>query len=161
MSTGLVSLLDRASRAVGVLSGVGETIPNPHLLVHPLLRREAVLSSRIEGTTASLSDVFAYEAQRRHRPGGDVAEVINYVEALEQGITRLDSLPISLRFVNELHARLLAGVRGQERRPGEFRRQQVWVGTPGSTIGEARFIPPPPEHIPDLFHDWERFRQRQ
>ncbi len=142
---------------MGELSGVAETIPNPHLLIYPLLRREAVLSSRIEGTIASLSDVFAYEAERRHRPGGDVAEVINYVEALEQGITRLDSLPISLRFVNELHARLLAGVREQERRPGEFRRQQVWVGTPGSTIGEARFIPPPPQYLPNLFHDWERF----
>ena len=88
MSPCLVSLLDRASRAVGELSGVGETIPNPHLLMRPLLRREAVLSSRIEGTIASLSDVFAYEAESRHRPGGDVAEVISYVEALEQTTCR-------------------------------------------------------------------------
>ena len=157
MSPGLVSLLDKASRAIGELSGVGETIPNPHLLMRPLLRREAVLSSRIEGTIASLSDVFAYEAESRHRPGGDVAEVINYVTALEHGIARLDTLPISLRLVNELHARLLAGVRGEESRPGEFRMHQVWVGTPGSTIGEARFIPPPLEYLPSLLNDWERF----
>ena len=157
MSPSLVSLLDRASRAVGELSGVGETIPNPHLLMRPLLRREAVLSSRIEGTIASLSDVFAYEAESRHRPGGDVAEVINYVKALEQGIARLDTLPISLRLVNELHARLLYGVRGQESRPGEFRKQQVWIGTPGFSIGAAKFIPPPPEYLPALFHDWESF----
>lgn len=157
MSPSLVSLLDRASRAVGELSGVGETIPNPHLLTRPLLRREAVLSSRIEGTIASLSDVFAYEAESRHRPGGDVAEVINYVKALEQGIARLDTLPISLRLVNELHARLLYGVRGQESRAGEFRKQQVWIGTPGFSIGAAKFIPPPPEYLPALFHDWESF----
>ena len=157
MSTRLVSLLDRTSRTVGELAGVGETIPNPHILIRPLLRREAVLSSRIEGTVASLSEVFAYEAGSRRAPDTDVAEVVNYVVALEYGIERLKSLPISFRLVNELHERLLAGVRGQDKGPGEFRRQQVWIGVPNSPIHESRFIPPPAEYLRDLFQDWERF----
>ena len=157
MSPRLVSLLDRTSRTVGELAGVGETIPNPHILIRPLLRREAVLSSRIEGTVASLSEVFAYEAGSRRAPDTDVAEVVNYVVALEYGIERLNSLPISFRLVNELHERLLAGVRGQDKGPGEFRKQQVWIGVPNSPIHEARFIPPPAEYLRDLFHEWERF----
>lgn len=157
ISSELLSLLDRTTLAVGTLAGVGETIPNPHLLIRPFLRREAVLSSRIEGTIASLSDVFTYEAASRSRPGGDVAEVVNYVTALEYGIDRLSTLPISFRLVNELHERLLHGVRGQEGRLGEFRREQVWIGAPGSSIHEARFIPPPPAYLRDLFHDWEQF----
>ena len=157
MSTRLVSLLDRTSRTVGELAGVGETIPNPHILIRPLLRREAVLSSRIEGTVASLSEVFAYEAGSRRAPDTDVGEVVNYVVALEYGIERLKSLPISFRLVNELHERLLAGVRGQDMRPGEFRKQQVWIGVPNSPIQEARFIPPPAEYLRELFHEWERF----
>ncbi len=157
MSPGLVSLLDRASRSVGTLAGVGETIPNPHLLIRPFLRREAVLSSRIEGTVASLPDLFAYETGGRSHPGGDVAEVLSYVTALEYGIERLDTLPISFRLVNELHERLLAGTRGQDRLPGQFRTQQVWIGAPDSPIWEARFVPPPHGYLRDLFHDWERF----
>ena len=157
LSSKLVSLLDSASRAAATLAGVGETISNPHLLIRPFLRREAVLSSRIEGTVASLSDVFAYEAAGRGPPGGDVAEVMNYVTALEYGIGRLDSLPISFRLANELHERLLTGVRGQDRRPGQLRTLQVWIGAPGSSIQEARFIPPPPAYLMDLFHDWEKF----
>ena len=157
MSPRLVSLLDRTSRTVGELAGVGETIPNPHILIRPLLRREAVLSSRIEGTVASLSEVFAYEAGSRRAADADVAEVVNYVVALEYGIERLNSLPISFRLVNELHERLLAGVRGQDKGPGEFRKQQVWIGVPNSPIHEARFIPPPAEYLRDLFHEWERF----
>ena len=157
MSSRLISLLDRASRAVGELAGVGETIPNPHILIRPLLRREAVLSSQIEGTVASLSEVFAYEAGSRRPSDADVAEVVNYVVALEHGIHRLGSLPISFRLVNELHERLLTGVRGENKRPGEFRRQKVWIGVPNSPIHEARFIPPPSEYLRDLFHDWEVF----
>ena len=157
MSSRLISLLDRTSRTVGELAGVGETIANPHILIRPLLRREAVLSSRIEGTVASLSEVFAYEAGSRRAADADVAEVVNYVVALEYGIERLNSLPISFRLVNELHERLLAGVRGQDKGPGEFRKQQVWIGVPNSPIHEARFIPPPAEYLRDLFHEWERF----
>ena len=160
ISPGLILLLDRASLAVGTLAGVGETIPNPHLLIRPFIRREAVLSSRIEGTVASLSDVFAYEAAGMRQSKGDVAEVVNYVTTLEYGIERLKTLPISLRLLNELHERLLSGVWGRYRKLGEFREEQVWIGTPGSPIQEARFIPPPPAHLPDLFHEWEKFVNR-
>ena len=160
ISSGLISLLDSASLAVGTLTGVGEMISNPHLLIRPFIRREAVLSSRIEGTVASLSDVFAYEATGHSRSAGDVAEVVNYVTALEYGIERLKTLPISLRLVNELHERLLHEVRGQHGKLGEIREEQVWIGAPGSSIQEARFIPPPPAHLPDLFHDWGEVCQR-
>ena len=156
-SPGLVSLLDRASRAVATLSGVGETIQNPHLIVGPLLRWEAVLSSRIEGTRASLTDVFSYEAGNARSASGDVREVVNYVLALERGIESLDSLPISLRLINEMHEQLLDGVRGGFLRTGEFRQDQVWIGFPGSTIRDAIFVPPPPDRLMDLFSDWERF----
>ena len=158
LSSGLVLRLDNASRAVATLAGVGETVPNPHTLAQPFIRREAVLSSRIEGTLASLSDVMAYEASgRRSQSSEDVEEVRNYVVALEYGIERLDSLPISYRLVNELHERLMAGVRGEDKMPGHFRRTQVWIGAPGSDIRDARFVPPPPERLRDLFFEWESF----
>jgi Fic family protein len=147
--------LDEASRAVATLAGVGETIPNPHLLVRPFMRREAVLSSRIEGTQASLSDLYLYEASKQVR--GDVLEVRNYVSALDEGIELLEKLPISLRLINRLHASLLTGVRGQQRRPGEIRDMQVWIGAAGTPVEEARFVPPPPSHVLDAMTDWERF----
>lgn len=158
LSSGLVLRLDNASRAVATLAGVGETVPNPHMLAQPFIRREAVLSSRIEGTIASLSDILAYEASgRRNQSSEDVEEVRNYVVALEYGIERLNSLPISYRLVNELHERLMAGVRGENKMPGRFRTTQVWIGAPGSRIQDARFVPPPPERLRDLFFQWESF----
>ena len=115
LSSGLVLRLDNASRAVATLAGVGETVPNPHMLAQPFIRREAVLSSRIEGTIASLSDILAYEASgRRNQSSEDVEEVRNYVVALEYGIERLNSLPISYRLVNELHERLYGRSPGRE-----------------------------------------------
>lgn len=149
--------VDRASRTLGTLVGVGETITNPHLLIAPFMRREAVLSSRIEGTQASLSDVFLYEVSGSQRVGHDVDEVINYIAALEAGIAMLEDLPISRRLVNVLHGFLLAGVRGQDKNPGEFRSGQVYIGTPGTPIQEARFIPPPPSFIENSFQDWETY----
>lgn len=154
----LVHLLDRASRAVATLAGVGENLPNPHLLIRPFLSREAVLSSRIEGTQASLSDVFVFEATgERHDRSGDTREVANYVRALEHGLRRLGDLPLSVRLVNELHAILMEGVRGRDKEPGQLRDRQVWIGSEGTGIGEARFIPPPPQMVRDLLTDWERF----
>ena len=157
LDAGLIVALDRAARAVGMIAGVGETIPNPHLLIRPFMRREAVLSSQIEGTIASLSDVAASETQTRPAKDSDVTEVYNYVAALEHGIERLAALPISFRLVNEIHERLMRGVRGQEPRPGEFRDTQVIIGAPASRIQDARFIPPPASHVRDLFLDLERF----
>ena len=159
LSPTLVYHLDEASRAVATLAGVGETIPNPLLLIRPFMRREAVLSSSIEGTQASLSDVFMYEASGVRK--GDVLEVINYVLALEVGISELEKLPVCLRLINKMHAKLLEGVRGEEKRHGILRHEQVWIGSEGAGIGEARFIPPPPDMVSDLMLDWEQFANEE
>ena len=156
LSAPLASLLDRASRAVARLDGVGETVPNPHLFIQPLIRREAQLSSRIEGTTASLSDVFSHEVGGR-ASADDVQEVINYIDALNYGLDALKSVPISFRLANQVHERLLAGVRGEHGMAGAFRRIQVHIGLPGSFPKDATFIPPPPDMLRDIFQDWERF----
>ena len=161
LSPSLVYRLDEATRAVATLAGVGETIPNPHLLIRPFIRREAVLSSRIEGTQASISELYLYEAAGSRRPRGDVQEVANYISALELGITRLEQLPISIRLINEMHAALMRGVRGEEKRPGELRTSQVWIGSKGTPIEESRYIPPPANLIRDLLLDWEHFVNEQ
>ena len=151
----LVKRLDEASRSVSVLAGVGETIPNPNLLIRPFMRREAVLSSSIEGTQASISDLFIYEASGIRRR--DVVEVSNYTRALDLGLDLLNTLPISLRLVNRVHESLLTGVQGNEKRPGELRNAQVWIGHQGADIRDARFVPPPPHMLSELLLDWERF----
>jgi len=156
----LVLALSRADAALSELSGLGRHLPNPHLLIAPYVRREAVLSSRIEGTKASLSDLLLDEMENASsipREEDDVREVRNYVVALEYGIKRLRDLPLSLRLVRELHARLMKGVRGELATPGEFRRSQNWIGPPGSTPATAPYVPPPPEHMKEALADWERF----
>jgi len=157
LSSSLISALDKASLAVGTLAGVGETLQNPHLLITPFLRREAVLSSRIEGTQASISDVFIFEAGGERADAPDTREVVNYVHALNLGLERLNELPICVRLTNEVHARLMHGVRGENKTPGQLREHQNWIGTRGTNIEDARFIPPPPELVSDLMADWERF----
>ncbi|TEU13051.1 MAG: Fic family protein [Anaerolineales bacterium] len=158
LTPALVYRLDRASRAVATLAGVGETLPNPHLLIRPFLSREAVLSSRIEGTQASISDIFMFEASggRRDRRR-DTREVVNYIRALEHGLDRLNELPMCVRLTNEMHDVLLQGVRGKEKGSGELRTRQVWIGSEGTAIEEARFIPPPADLVRDLLADWESF----
>ncbi|MGQ9712851.1 MAG: Fic family protein [Desulfotomaculales bacterium] len=158
----LVAALSAADRALGELAGLGRVLPNPHILIGPFLRREAVLSSRIEGTHASLSDVYAYEAAGRIRlwdqaDRADVREVFNYVRALEYGLNRLKELPVSLRLLRELHAVLMEDVRGAGRAPGEFRKVQNWIGPPGSTLAEATFVPPPPSELPRVLDAFEKF----
>jgi Fic family protein len=145
----LVRTLSDADRALGELSGVGRTMPNPHLLMGPFVRPEAVLSSRIEGTQADIIDLYAYEAGQLPLPGrkpsppeSDVREVLNYVQALEYGLERLHPLPVSLRWIRELHERLMTGVRGGSATPGEFRLNQNWIGRPGCTLNDATFVPP-------------------
>jgi len=155
----LVACLSEADRALGELAGLGRSLPNPHLLIRPFVRREAVLSSRIEGTRASLSDLYAFEAVQLgfFEPAPDVREVYNYVHALEYGLGRLHELPLSLRLIREAHARLMEGMRGERQTPGEFRRSQNWIGPPGSTPEDAPFVPPPvPEMQPSL-HAFEGF----
>jgi len=151
-----IRLLADAEAALGRLAGVGQLVPNPHLLIRPYLLREALSSTRIEGTQASLFDVLETEASGE-APSADVEEVLNYIGALEWGLAEAQRLPLGVRLIREIHHRLLAGVRGRERMPGEFRTSQNWVGGGGSTIETARFVPPPPEALPDLLADWERF----
>lgn len=155
----LLRLAD-AEAAVGRLVGAARLLPQPHLLVRPYLRLEAVASTRIEGTQASLVDVF--DAEAGDRPlSADVEEVVNYVRAMETGIRRLETLPVSTRLVRELHAVILAGVRGREHRPGEIRSTQNWIGPADATIETATFVPPPPDELGDLLADLERFVHEQ
>lgn len=151
----LLRLAD-AEAALGRLAGAGRLLPHPQLLVGPYLRREAVSSTRIEGTQASLAEVFDAEASDLPL-GPDVEEVINYVRAMEAGLQRLSTLPLSTRLIREMHAVILAGVRGRERQPGELRTTQNWIGPPGATIATATFVPPPPDEIGALLDDLERF----
>ena len=146
--TALIRLLGEAERAIGELAGAGRLLPDPHLLIAPAVRREAVLSSRIEGTRSGLDDLFFFEAAPDEvQDPADVREVANYVTALEYGLARLDELPLSLRLIREMHERLMRGVRGDAARPGEFRTTQNWIGTPGATLKEATYVPPP---VPDM-----------
>ncbi len=154
----LVNLLSDAERALGELSGMGRLLPNPHLLIHPCVRREAVLSSRIEGTQASLDDLFLFEAvPSRERLESDVRELHNYVSAMEYGLERVKELPISCRLVQEIHKCLVEGVRGSHSTPGEFRTRQNWIGPPGCLLNQATFVPPPVQEMKDAMSDWEKY----
>lgn len=150
-----VLLLSDADRALGRLAGAGRFLPNPHLLLQPYVAREALASSRIEGTQASLSDVF--DAQARNVAEGPVREVTNYIRALEHGLARLHDLPVSRRLLCEVHSVLLTGVRGQERMPGEVRASQNWIGSPDNRPATASFVPPPPAEMEMAFSDLEHF----
>ncbi len=159
----LVQLLSQADARLSELSGMGRQLPNPHLLIAPYMRQEAVLSSRIEGTQASLSDLFEEEMREAAHapvaalPANDAAEVRSYVLAIELGLARLPELPLSLRLVRELHARLMQGTRGGDKNPGQFRTHQNYIGTQGSRIDTATFVPPPPDRLPACLDAWEKF----
>ena len=155
LSTDTVLLLSEADRALGRLAGAGRLLPNPHLLLQPYIAREALASSRIEGTQASLSDVF--DAQARNKPDGPVREVTNYILALEHGLVRLRSLPVSKRLLCEVHEILMADVRGQECRPGEIRTSPNWIGSPDNRPETAIFVPPDVDDMKRSFDDLERF----
>jgi len=154
----LHSLLSQADRALGRLDGSIQTLPNPDLFVFMYVRKEAVLSSQIEGTQSSLHDLLAAEAHilSPDRPR-DVDEVVNYVAAMNHGLARLDELPVSVRLIKEIHSRLLQGVRGARLTPGELRRSQNWIGPSGCTLNEATFMPPPPHEVPDALGALESF----
>jgi len=150
--------LSDADRALGRLDGSVLTLPNPDLFVFMYVRKEAVLSSQIEGTQSSLQDLLAAEAQilDPDRPH-DVVEVVNYVRAMHHGLERLAELPVSVRLIREVHAELLSGVPGGNLRPGELRSSQNWIGPPGSTLATATFVPPPHHVVPDALGELERF----
>jgi cell filamentation protein, protein adenylyltransferase len=152
------SLLDAANQALGRLDGVTVLLPDPSQFLYSYIRKEAVLSSQIEGTQSSLSDLLLFENEAAPGvPIDDVEETINYVAAMRHGLDRIQSgeLPLSNRLIREVHARLMAGVRGGDKAPGEFRRSQNWLG--GTRPGNARFVPPPPHEVPAAMAALERF----
>lgn len=154
----VVRALSHADRLLGRLAGEGRRLPNPHLLIRPFVQREAVYSSRIEGTQATLGELLAAEAGvSPERSPEDLREVGNYVTALEHGLKRLESLSLSLRLVRELHEKLMTGVRGDHATPGQFRRTQNWIGRPGCTLADASYVPPPPADLLDHLGRWEEF----
>lgn len=151
-------LLSEADRALARLDGVSCILPNPDLFVAMYVKKEAVLSSQIEGTQASLVDVLEFEAGARvPKKVKDVAEVVNYVKAMNYGLDRLKELPMSLRLMKEIHAVLLEGVRGSDKTPGEFRKTQNWIGPPGSILKDAAFVPPPQDEMIMAMSDLEKF----
>lgn len=158
----LQTLLSQADYALGRLDGAILTLPNPDLFMFMYVRKEAVLSSQIEGTQSSLQNLLAAEA-RLFDPEtpGDVNEVINYVRAMNYGWERLSTLPVSVRLIKEIHSELMRGVRGGKLTPGELRTSQNWIGPAGCTLAEATFVPPPPHEVPQLLGDLERFFHAQ
>ena len=159
----IIHALSRADFLIGKLASEGSKLPNPHLLIRPFMTSEAVLSSKIEGTISTVSDILAYNAGAPLKQNlEDVHEVQNYIRALDYGMKRLQELPLSLRLIKEIHQQLMQGVRGAHATPGEFRRSQNWIGLPGSTLYTAKFVPPPAEYLMDSLGDLEAFlRMRQ
>jgi Fic family protein len=157
----LVLSLSRADAALSELSGLGRHIINPNLLIASYIRKEAVLSSRIEGTRSGIVDLLLDDLKTADNASSsaDLREVQNYVAALEYGIHRLNSLPLSLRLVREIHARLMESVRGGNVTPGEFRRSQNWIGPTGSMLADAPYVPPPPNEMMDCLAQWGLFLQ--
>ncbi len=159
----LATAISEADRSIGELAGLGRTMANPDLLIAPFIRREAVLSSRIEGTQATITDIYSFEAgdatagARRRPAPPDVQEVINYVDATHYGLDRISTLPVSVRLMKELHARLLRGVRGADKSPGEFRRSQNWIGAPNCLLNEASYVPPPVAQMEEALAELEQY----
>ncbi|ATU94215.1 Fic family protein [Phyllobacterium zundukense] len=152
------SLLSRADRALGRLDGSIQTLPNTDLFVMMYIRKEAVLSSQIEGTKASLNDLLKAEAEiYDHEIPKDVDEVVNYINAMNHGMRRLSELPLSVRLIREIHEKLLHGVRGHKLQPGELRRSQNWIGPGGSSLHSASFVPPPHEVAAQALSNLEKF----
>lgn len=154
----MLDLLSRADRALGRLDGASEILPNPQLFVAMYVRKEAVLSSQIEGTQASLIDVLQFEVKPEEVHNSlEVGEVVNYEAAMQYGLKRLSELPLSLRLIREIHEKLMRGVRGSEKSPGEFRTSQNWIGPAGCTLASALFVPPPPADMIQALGEWEKF----
>lgn len=158
MDAEFLRLLSDADRALGRLDGVTQTLPDTSLFLFMYIRKEALYSSQIEGTQASLDEVIAFEhnLSAAENPD-DIEEVVNYIRAINNGLARLKDLPVSLRLIKELHAELMKGARGQHKSPGEFRTSQNWIGTQGAKIATASFIPPPPQALIDHLGQLEKF----
>ncbi len=158
ISGALTRLLSEADRSLGRLDGVASVLPNPNLFVAMYVRQEAVLSSQIEGTQSTLEDVLQFEIDARgHDVPKDVEEVVNYVHAMNYGLARLKELPLSLRLIREIHAKLIEGVRGGHRTPGAFRTDQNWIGPAGCSLSQATFVPPPVHEMHAALDNLEKF----
>lgn len=156
----IVPVLTDATAAVHRLAGASRLLPTPEILIGPYVRIEAILSSRIEGTQATVGELLEFEgAGEDVEPKGDLQEVVNYVNALNHAISRLPELPLSSRLIREAHAILMANVRGEYATPGEFRTSQNWIGPPGATLAKASFVPPPHEELADAMKQLETFVQ--
>lgn len=153
----LYSRLEAANRAIGRLDGVASILPDTPLFLYMYVRKEALLSSQIEGTQSSLSDLLLFESEEAPGiPLDDVQEVSNYIGAMNHGLNRIrEGFPLSLRLIREIHEALLSKGRGSTKQPGEFRKSQNWIG--GTRPGNALFVPPPPERVMDLMADLETF----
>ena len=161
-SKALVMALSRADYLLGQLAREGAKLPNPHLIMRPFITREAVLSSKIEGTQASLGEVLAADAGvSTNATPNDLQEIQNYITALDYGMERLTQLPLSLRLIKEIHERLMQGVRGSHATPGEFRQSQNWIGTPGCTLNTAKFVPVSPDELLNCLSELEQFLHNQ
>lgn len=158
-STRLLGRLASAERSIARLEEVGKAFPVPSIVARPFVRKEAVFSSQIEGTRTTFQQLLTYEAQQLSLFGDveDRREVQNYVAAMDYGLERLHSLPISVRLICEIHGILMTGVRGEALTPGEVRRSQNWIGRPGATLKDARYIPPPVEEMQVCLSDLEKF----
>ena len=158
-SLSLVSILSEAERELSRLAALVSAYPFPRLLIQPFIRNEAVISSRIEGTRASLIDLYTYETAQLSffERTDDVREVYNYVRAMDYGLARLKTLPVSLRLIRELHEKLMENVRGGTLTPGQFRRSQNWIGPIGSTLVTAPYVPPPVEEMHQALDALEKF----
>jgi Fic family protein len=158
----LQSLLSTADRSLARLDGITTVLPNPDLFIAMYVKKEALLSSQIEGTQASLEGVLEFEADLIPKENLDeIKEVINYVRALNHGIERLKELPMSLRLIREIHKILLEETRGAHRNPGQFRRSQNWIGPPGFPLSEAIFVPPPPDLVIPAMGELEKFLHQE
>lgn len=154
----IINALSEADMLLGRLAGEGSKLPNPHILIRPFITREAVLSSRIEGTQATLGDILADQAGITVEIGAaDLREVNNYIVALHYGIEKLKELPLSLRLLREIHEKLMTNVRGSKAKPGEFRKSQNWIGIAGCTLAQATYVPPCPDHVMDCLNELEKF----
>lgn len=149
-----------ALRLIESLNTLADALPNTDLFITMYVKKEALLSAQIEGTQASLEDIFAFESGEYLKNVNDVVEVVNYIKALHYGMDRLESLPMSLKLIKELHAILLDGVRGAEKTPGEFKKSQNWIGTPGCTLKTASFVPPSPAEALQAMGDLELYMHK-
>lgn len=155
-----IDLLSRADQSLGKLDGIASLLPNPNLFVGMYVRKEALLSSQIEGIDSTLDEVIRFEEGEKPAEGKrlrDTSEVVNYVRALNYGIRRLAELPLSLRLIREIHAELMRGVKGDGKAPGEFRSTQNWIGAHGANLANATFVPPPVPEMKESLDNFEKF----